>query len=105
MFMGRLGKIRGAVVGAALCGLLAEWAVAQPQPGAQPQAGTPSAATSPFRVLVVVNQNSPESLAIGDYYVMRRNIPAANICKIAAPVQEEIQRAVYNDAIAAPVAA
>ena len=60
---------------------------------------------SPDRVLLVVNQSSPVSVAIGEYYVPRRHIPAGNVCRISAPVEEEIRRSVYDKSIAAPVAA
>ncbi len=55
-------------------------------------------------VLAVINEASPLSRSIGDYYVARRHIPAANICRITASVQEEISREEYDQRIAAPVA-
>jgi uncharacterized protein (TIGR03790 family) len=56
-------------------------------------------------VLVVVNQASPLSLHIGDYYVSRRHIPAANICQFNGKPDEEISRDEFDKQIAAPIAA
>jgi uncharacterized protein (TIGR03790 family) len=48
------------------------------------------------RVLLVVNDNSPVSRTIGEYYARKRSVPAANICHVKAPDMEEIDRASYN---------
>jgi len=55
-------------------------------------------------VLVVINQASPLSRSIGEYYVARRHIPAANVCAIDASVEEEISRDEYDQRIAARIA-
>ena len=57
----------------------------------------------PANVLVVVNDNSPDSRAIGDYYARRREIPASNICHIRASIEQDVDRATYDREIAAPV--
>lgn len=54
-------------------------------------------------VLIVVNQNSPISRKIGEYYAERRRIPASNICRLAASTNEEISRDEFNNQIAAPI--
>jgi uncharacterized protein (TIGR03790 family) len=46
-------------------------------------------------VLLVINDNSPASAEIGNYYALKRGIPAANICHIATvdgsvPANEQI---------------
>jgi uncharacterized protein (TIGR03790 family) len=64
-----------------------------------------AAAQGPENVLVVVNSSSPLSKTVGEYYALQRHIPARNICRIAAPVTETVGRDVYNNSIAAPVAA
>ncbi len=67
-----------------LCGLLgaaSAWA-ADPATGA--------------RVLLVVNDNSPVSRTIGEYYARKRGVPGENICHVKAPSNEEIDRADYN---------
>ena len=65
----------------------------------------PLHAQKPENVLVVVNQASPLSKTVGDYYVLRRHIPLANVCRISAPATEVIARDVYDKQIAASVAA
>lgn len=60
---------------------------------AQAWAEDPSAAA---RVLLVINDNSPVSRSIGEYYARRRGIPSENICHVKTPVAEEIDRVTYN---------
>jgi len=36
-------------------------------------------------VLVVINDDSPESIEIGNYFVVQRNVPAINVCHISTP--------------------
>src|SRR5258708_23961038 len=55
-------------------------------------------------VLVVVNQASPISRSIGEYYVLKRHIPLANVCRLTAKTSEEITRADFLKQIAAPIA-
>lgn len=62
-------------------------------------------AQGPENVLVVVNQNSALSRTVGEYYVLRRHVPLANVCRIHAPEAEEIPRGTYDQQIAAGVAA
>ena len=61
-------------------------------------------AQGPVNVLVVVNDSSPDSRAITDYYVRRRKIPACNVCHIRASQEQDIDRAAYDREIAAPIA-
>lgn len=56
-------------------------------------------------VLVLVNESSPTSRAIAEYYVQQRGIPLANVCRLPMPASELITRAQYNDAIARPLGA
>jgi uncharacterized protein (TIGR03790 family) len=55
-------------------------------------------------VLVVVNQASPISRQIGEYYVARRHIPMSNVCRLNAKLGEEISRDDFDKQIAAPIA-
>jgi uncharacterized protein (TIGR03790 family) len=48
------------------------------------------------RVMVVVNDNSPVSRTIGEYYTRKREIPSGNQCHVKAPAAEEITRAQYG---------
>lgn len=62
-------------------------------------------AQSPQNVLVVVNQASPASRRIGEYYLRKRGIPRANLCTLDVTAEETITRDIYDKGIAAPVAA
>lgn len=59
---------------------------------------------TPQNILIVVNDNSPVSRTVGEYYARRREIPMRNICRIRASVEQDIPRAMYNSEIAAPIA-
>ena len=69
-------------------------------PGIGPAAGADLAPAA--RVLIVVNNNSPVSKSIGEYYARRRGIPLTNVCTIQAPATEEILRPDF-DRLAAEV--
>jgi uncharacterized protein (TIGR03790 family) len=60
-------------------------------------------AQPPATVLVVVNQASPVSRRIGEYYADHRRIPASNICRLHATTNEEISRQEFDEQIARPV--
>jgi uncharacterized protein (TIGR03790 family) len=60
-------------------------------------------AQTPAQVLVVINKQSPVSNAIGQYYVSKRGIPAANICLIDVPAGDDISRASYDSKVEAPI--
>lgn len=57
------------------------------------------AAQSSDTVLVVVNDSSPLSRRIGDYYVSRRQVPLKNICRIRVRPDEEITRVEYERSV------
>lgn len=54
-------------------------------------------------VLVVVNDNSPESVRIGREYVSARQVPAANVCHLRCPTDETVPRHVYTRDIRDPI--
>ena len=60
---------------------------------------------SPATILLVVNDNSPLSREIGEYYARRRGVPPQNICHIKASTSEEISREDYDRQIALPLGA
>src|ERR1700732_5282098 len=60
---------------------------------------------SPDTILLVVNDNSPLSRTIGEYYARRRGVPLANICHLKASTGEEISREEYDRQIARPIGA
>lgn len=55
-------------------------------------------------VLIVVNDNSPLSRTVGEYYARRREVPMRNICRIHATLEQDIPRAHYDSEVAAPIA-
>jgi len=56
-------------------------------------------------VLVVINRVSPLSRSIGEYYVLQRHIPLANVCRLTTKVDEPISRSDFQAQIAAPLGA
>jgi uncharacterized protein (TIGR03790 family) len=62
-------------------------------------------ALQPGEVLVVGNRNSPVSRSICEYYVRARGIPTAQLVMLDVVDQEEIDRAVFDKSIAAPIGA
>lgn len=62
-------------------------------------------AQGPENVLIVVNDRSPLSRQIGEYYARRRAVPMANICHVSTVTSENIARASFDKDIAAPIAA
>lgn len=59
----------------------------------------------PSSVVVVVNDASPLSRSVGEYYARRRSIPIRNLCHIRTSTQESVGRDEYNRGIADPLAA
>ena len=60
---------------------------------------------SSSQVLVVINEASPLSKNIGEYYAARRHVPAGNLCRLKIRPDEEISREEYQSGLAAPIAA
>ena len=56
-------------------------------------------------VAVVINDNSAASQLIGQYYARKRGVPAENVIRIHAPVDETVDRPVYVAAIEQAIAA
>ncbi len=57
----------------------------------------------PKNVLVVINQNSSDSLAIGSYYVKKRSIPSKNVVFITSTSGSNMTMSEYQSAIEKPV--
>lgn len=53
--------------------------------------------------LVLFNSSDPESSELARYYAERRNIPSAQVVGLVCPASEEITRADFERAIAAPL--
>jgi uncharacterized protein (TIGR03790 family) len=68
-----------------------------------PRGGGHDVCLRPDEVLVVVNDASPESVVLGDYYLKRRKVPAANLCRIHTVTGFHVTRAEYDMQIAAPI--
>ena len=66
-------------------------------------ASTALAGGGPQNVLVVVNDNSLESLELGHYYQAKRGVPDRNICHITTTTNYSIDTAGYSNQIRAPV--
>lgn len=86
--------MRGAPLGAIA---LAAWLAA-----ASATAGDPALAD---RVLVVVNEASPRSVAIGKTYAESRDVPAGHVCAVRCTTAEEIGRETYEREVRDPIAA
>lgn len=63
------------------------------------------AASGPANVLIVVNESSAVSKAIGEYYARKRSVPQQNVCRIRTAEHETVSRDNYRQDIAKPVAA
>ena len=66
---------------------------------------TVASAQTAANVGVVINDNSAASKEIGEYYIRKRGIPAANVFHIRTSVEEQIERAVFVDTIEQPLIA
>src|SRR5262245_40327903 len=54
-------------------------------------------------VAVVINDASPESKEIGEYYVQARGIPAANVIRIKTATTDVVDAAVFDGTIQQPI--
>lgn len=63
-----------------------------------------ASAQSAQNVLLVINEQSPDSIRVGDHYVRARSIPASNIVRIKTAAIESIGRNVFEQAIENPIA-
>jgi uncharacterized protein (TIGR03790 family) len=80
----------------AVCTALTLYGLASQAPSA--------AAQTAENVAVVINDASPDSKQVGEYYVKVRNIPADNVIRIQAPTEEAIQAAAFLSTIQQPIA-
>ncbi|WPJ95217.1 TIGR03790 family protein [Coraliomargarita algicola] len=54
-------------------------------------------------MVIVVNRNDPDSLAIGQYYASQRGIPESRIVELSAPTEETISLTEYVETVANPL--
>ncbi len=64
----------------------------------------PVAGQTGDNVLLVVNDRSPFSQTVADYYAQKRGVPAENIVHVAVADGDEIARADYRTLIEDPIA-
>ena len=69
-------------------------------------AGVPdlARAQSAENVAVIINDLDQASVRVGDYYVQKRNVPAANVIRIKTSTEETVDRSVFEKTIQAPIA-
>jgi len=60
-------------------------------------------AQSVANVLLVINENSPASIEVGEYYAKVRQVPARNTVRINTAQTEAVSRLVYEATIEGPV--
>ena len=65
----------------------------------------PTHAQTAENVAVVINDNSPDSIDVGEYYARKRALPSSNVIHIKTSTNEEIDRSTYAGTIELPVAA
>ncbi|HAY14863.1 MAG TPA: TIGR03790 family protein [Fimbriimonadaceae bacterium] len=78
-------------------------ATSEPTPVPSTTTSTRTANPDTRRVVVVINTKSPDSQAVGAYYMDKRGIPADAAIHIACPPGEEISRTDFDVLIATPV--
>jgi uncharacterized protein (TIGR03790 family) len=62
-------------------------------------------AQSGENVLLVINDNSPDSQKVGEYYAKVRKVPATNVLRIRTLNQETVDRVIYEGTIEGPIGA
>jgi uncharacterized protein (TIGR03790 family) len=65
---------------------------------------TTARAQTAQNVLLVINENSADSVKIGEHYARTRSVPAGQVVRIKAPVAEAVSRLAYQAGIEAPIA-
>lgn len=55
------------------------------------------------QVVIVYNENEPESRPLAEYYAQKRGVPTNQICAIRAPTTETITRKEYNEQLRQPI--
>lgn len=65
--------------------------------------GCASKSGGPSNVLVVMNENSPDSVEVANYYAAKRSIAPRFICKIRCPSEEVVKDDVFEKTIRQPI--
>ncbi len=61
----------------------------------------PAHCLTPEEILVVYNQNTPESKEVAEYYAAKRQVPASNLIAVSLPDSETIPRSKFNAGLCA----
>src|SRR5262245_39295243 len=64
-----------------------------------------AAGQSPDNVLLVLNEASPASVQVAEYYAQKRRIPKGNVVRLKTPTTEAISRSDYESTIEGPISA
>src|SRR5687768_1353867 len=65
----------------------------------------PALGLEPEQLLLIVNQNVPESMKLAEFYANARRVPAGRILALPLPVGDDITQVAYERVLAAPVRA
>ena len=63
----------------------------------------PAHALLPTDLIVVYNQNMPESKEVAQYYALKREVPVSNLVGVDVPESENILRADYETNMIPPI--
>src|ERR1700687_2951478 len=55
------------------------------------------------RVLIVYNEQNPDSKPLADYYAQKRGVPTNQVCAIRVRDDETVTRREYNEQILEPI--
>ncbi len=66
-------------------------------------AATDAWALEPNEIVVIVNSNSLESVALGKFYCVKRHVPADNLVALDLPVADDISPDDYDNKLAKPL--
>jgi uncharacterized protein (TIGR03790 family) len=66
---------------------------------------SPAQAQSAANVAVIINESSPESKTVGEYYARTRSLPTENVLRIQVSSEDTIERGAYVSNIEGPIAA
>lgn len=63
----------------------------------------PASAQSGDQIAVIINELSPHSIEVGEYYVQRRGVPPSQVIRIRTALKDVINRNEYTNEIEAPI--
>lgn len=89
------------LIGVALCAL--GCGSPNPAPVADTWSASPVVADDAHRVLVVVNESSPESVEVAGYYIAKRKIPKENVLRVKCSTQDNMEYDEFEKALRKPI--